>query len=228
MTNSCPQPHFKGKTFRCPHCNAHTQMLWVRLIPKGEAPSFAGYKENNFHEAACIGCGRSSLWRETDPPLISALRGSNNGEMIFPTTKTSPPHSIDLPEPCIKDYEEARSIAQASPRGAAALLRLCIQKLCKELGKSGKNINQDIAALVKDGLSVQVQQALDVVRVIGNEAVHPGVMTEEEHEAQVYSLFNLVNIIVEQMISQPKELNALFENLPVSARQAIAKRDASK
>ncbi|MFN7599434.1 MAG: DUF4145 domain-containing protein [Cereibacter sp.] len=72
-----------------------------------------------------------------------------------------------------RDYDEASTILDLSPRGAAALIRLGIQKLCKELGQAGKNINDDIGALVKDGLDVRVLQALDAVRVIGNSAVHP-------------------------------------------------------
>ena len=40
---------------------------------------------------------------------------------------------------------------------------------CGHLGESGKNINDDIAALVKKGLNLMIQQSLDVVRVIGNE-----------------------------------------------------------
>jgi hypothetical protein len=61
-----------------------------------------------------------------------------------------------------------------SPRGAAVLLRLAIHKLCKHLGESGENLYDDIASLVEKGLSPTIQKYLDVVRVIGNEAVHHG------------------------------------------------------
>jgi len=45
-----------------------------------------------------------------------------------------------------------------------------------DLGESGKDINADIGNLVKKGLSPLVQKALDTVRVVGNECVHPGTM----------------------------------------------------
>ena len=79
-----------------------------------------------------------------------------------------------MPDDIKLDYNEARTILGRSPRGAAALLRLAIQKLCKHLGQSGANINGDIKALVAAGLPPKVQEALDTVRVIGNESVHPG------------------------------------------------------
>jgi len=83
--------------------------------------------------------------------------------MVYPASPLGPSPIDGMPEVIRTDYEEARSIAEASPRAAAALLRLAVQKLCKHLGEKGENINQDIANLVKKGLSVEVKQALDIV-----------------------------------------------------------------
>ena len=44
------------------------------------------------------------------------------------------------------------------------------------LGEKGEKLDDDIANLVKRGLNPTVQKSLDIVRVIGNEAVHPGVL----------------------------------------------------
>jgi hypothetical protein len=126
-----------------------------------------------------------------------------------------------------KEYYEAALILTNSPRGAAALLRLAIQKLCIYLGGTGENANDDIAALVKKGLPVTVQQALDIVRVTGNNAVHPGQINTDDVEI-VVNLFPLVNIIVEYMISIPNKINGLYSNLPESAKSAIEKRDIKK
>ncbi|ADT88257.1 hypothetical protein vfu_B01540 [Vibrio furnissii NCTC 11218] len=104
-------------------------------------------------------------------------------------------------------------------------MRLCIQKLCKELGGKGKNINDDIAVLVKNGLPVKIQQALDVVRVVGNNAVHPGEISLEDHPQVVTALFNLINMIVDNQITQPKQVAELFAFLPENAKSAVEKRD---
>jgi hypothetical protein len=158
--------------------------------------------------------------------MFGGAIGTERGEMLYPTECTSPMPHPDLPESCLTDYEEAREIAEVSPRGAAALLRLCIQKLCKAVGQPGVNINDDIAALVKGGLSQQIQQALDVVRVVGNNAVHPGVMTLDDHADHVRTMFESVNIIVEQLITQPKKIAAVYSSLPDRARKAIERRDS--
>jgi hypothetical protein len=115
-----------------------------------------------------------------------------------------------------------------SPRGAAALLRLAIQKLCAHLGEDGKNINADISALVKKGLDQRIQQALDALRVIGNEAVHPGTMDLNDDPQTVESLFKLFNIIVDRMISEPKHIDSVYELLPADKIAGIEARDKLK
>jgi hypothetical protein len=124
-------------------------------------------------------------------------------------------------------FEEAALIVDLSARGAAALLRLAIQTLMPHLGEKGKNLNKDIGSLVKKGLEVEIQQALDVVRVIGNNAVHPGVIDLKDDKATALRLFELVNIIVERRIATPKRIAALFGGLPPTSLDAIAERDGA-
>ena len=146
-------------------------------------------------------------------------------KLLFPAKSTTVVAHEDMPADVREIFEEAASIVDLSSRGAAALMRLAIQKLMPALGEKGKDLNQDIGSLVKQGLEVEVQQALDVVRVIGNNAVHPGVIDLKDDKATALKLFELVNIIVERRISTPKRIAALFKDLPSTARDQISKRD---
>ena len=132
----------------------------------------------------------------------------------------------DLPDDIKADYEEARSIVGRSPRGSSALLRLCIQNLCIHLGLPGEKLNADIAELVTRGLPIKVQQALDIVRVVGNESVHPGQMDLRDDSKTAVMLFELINLIVDKLISESKRIESLFASLPESNRKAIEQRDS--
>jgi hypothetical protein len=166
---------------------------------------------HNLHLSKCYNCKKMAVWVHE--------------KLLFPSHKTGTQPNSDLPDEIIKDFEEARSIVDESPRGAAALLRLCVQKLCKTLGEKGENIDADIASLVKKGLNPVVQQSLDIVRVIGNESVHPGAIDLNDDRETALRLFDLVNAITEQMISHPKKVQEMYSKLPESKRQGIEKRD---
>jgi hypothetical protein len=148
--------------------------------------------------------------------------------MVYPDSSPAPLPNSDLPEDIKADYEEARSVIARSPRGACALLRLCVQKLCGSLGESGKDINSDIALLVKKGLNPKIQKSLDIVRVIGNEAVHPGQIDLRDQPATAAQLCSLINIIADAMITQPKTIESLYAGLPQSKLEQIEKRDKPK
>jgi hypothetical protein len=149
--------------------------------------------------------------------------------MIYPSGGAAPLPSPDMPEDVKQDYEEARSILSISPRAAAALLRLAVQRLCKHLGQPGENINADIAALVRQGLPVQLQKALDSLRVAGNNAVHPGQLDIYDSADLATRLFGLLNIIVDNQITQPKAIDELYGvTVPPETQQHIARRDTPR
>ncbi|RWE49360.1 MAG: DUF4145 domain-containing protein [Mesorhizobium sp.] len=177
----------------------------------------AAYKDAdilNLHAARCYNCDKISLWVYD--------------RILWPASTEAPDPNPDLPDDVRADYDEAGLVLNTSPRSAAALLRQAVQRLCVHLGEKGKNIDADIAALVQKGLDKRIQKALDVVRVIGNNAVHPGQIDLKDDRAIAEKLFGLVNLIADTLISQPKHIDAMFDSLPDGAKQAIEKRDAPK
>ncbi len=165
----------------------------------------------NLFMSQCHGCEDYTIWKRNS--------------IIFPNERYPVEPNDDMPEDIKQDFEEARLILQASPRGAAALLRLCIQKLCNHLLGKALDINTAIAELVKQGLRVDIQQALDSVRVIGNESVHPGQIDLRDEPQIAAGIFDLVNIIVEERISQPKKIAEIYSKLPTPKVAAIQQRD---
>jgi len=207
LNNFIP-PAFRKTAFNCPLCGAYAKQKWETAY-KYHVPGYHYIEE--LIVAYCDHCSKYSIWY--------------NEKMVYPFKSNAPLPNPDLPNDIKRDYEEARSIVTLSPRGASALLRLAIQKLCKHLGEKGENINNDIANLMKSGLSPKIQKSLDIVRVIGNEAVHPGQIDLNDNNKIAMSLFNLVNIIANEMITQPKEVDNLYDALPKSKREAITERD---
>ncbi len=146
--------------------------------------------------------------------------------MVVPAGTTGPLPNPDMPEDVQRDYEEARGVESRSPRAAAALLRLALQRLMPYLGKTDGGLNENIAALVREGIDADVGRAADILRVTGNNAVHPGEMNLDDDPKVVAGLFGLINLIVDDRISQPRRVNELFQGLPEGARAQIDSRDA--
>ncbi|MCY1379459.1 hypothetical protein D9M69_671820 [compost metagenome] len=94
------------------------------------------------------------------------------------------------------------------------------------MGGDGKNIDDDIATLVARGLDPQVKDALDICRVVGNNAVHPGAINVGDDPELVAQLFVLINFIVAQTIERKNTLSALMAKLPQGTKDAMARRDA--
>lgn len=201
-------PKAFATSFTCPHCGAIAQQEW--WCTDWDRSPHPDWDENPIRVGTCMHCKKSTLWIAN--------------RMYYPDTGSTPFPNPEMPENVRSLYMEAASVASKSPRGAAALLRLSIQMLCQELGEKGTNINDDIKNLVAKGLPDIVQQSLDIVRVTGNNAVHPGQIDTDDLEV-VNKLFDLLNIIVEYMIALPKRVSGLYAALPNNAIESIKKRD---
>ena len=176
-----------------------------------------GYQDTGLHIATCRHCAGQMVW------FVDA----GQPHVLYPSSISAAPlPHAEMPEDVKRDYVESREIVNASPRGAAALLRLGLQKLCVHLGGTGVNLNDDIGRFGQAGLPVQIQQALDVVRVVGNNAVHPGEISINDNPDIAQALFGLINVIVENRIAEPKRIEALYASLPHGALNAIERRDS--
>lgn len=207
-------PNKELKSFTCPHCHTIAQMLSHTHYFSDDIERFPDDDlliVNIVTICKCANCGKKILWV--------------NDDYAYPDLQPIE-SNVDMPDSVRQLYEEAGLIYTKSPRAACALLRLAIDRLCNELGEIDRDINKNIAALVKRGLSVDVQQALDIVRVVGNKAVHPGQIAFDVDSVETAeTLFTLINIIVNRLISEPKRIEAMFDKLPDSTKEAIRRRD---
>ena len=237
-----------SKSFTCPHCQVLAQQKWfnsgfaskitigimnqfyleyradIQVYEQTAISDFIGkidfvyhknlyeYFPSGFSVSNCQFCKEVSLWV--------------GNKMVYPRhTQIAPPNE-DMDSDIKELYLEASVIFNDSAKGSTALLRLALQKLLKQLGKQGKNINQDIKDLVDDGLSPKIQKALDLVRVVGNNAVHPGQIDLEDDSNIALKLFGLLNFIANELITRPNELDDLYEEtIPDNTKDHIKQRD---
>ena len=217
MAATYVKPEKEKNQYTCPHCNTLSQMdIGKHHFKSDEASTFRNgystiYLKNELIIHRCQCCGKKILWIDDT--------------YIYPDIIAEEPNA-DMPESVKQLYKEAALIYNKSPRAACALLRLAIDRLCNELGETDRDINKNIGALVKRGLSVEVQQALDVVRVVGNKAVHPGQIAIDVDDVETANvLMSLLNMIVTRMITEPKKIGVLFDKLPESVKKSIENRD---
>jgi len=238
-----------NKNFKCPHCNILSQQNWTNssqfsditkkvyrhhflesririqdyeqgviekfltLMDKQLPNSINNYFPKEVSIANCQACNNFSIWV--------------NETIVYPKQIPIEKANIDMNEDIQNLYEEASLIFLDSPKGATALLRLALQKLLEQLGKTG-NINNSIKELVKEGLNPKMQQALDIVRVVGNNAVHPGEINLDDNQEIALSLFKIINMIADDLITKPKEMDELYNDIiPEQTRTHIQTRDES-
>lgn len=223
-------PLYGSGSFNCPNCFAFSQQDWYETkfnAQEGEYcieaelttthPNFPNLGVNGFRidnlsaMSICYQCGEISIWID--------------GKMVHPRSSMAPLPNPDMPADVLKIYNEAREVSNLSSRASTALLRLALEKLLPQVGAQKGKIDNMIGELVAKGLPKEVEKALDSLRVIGNEAVHPGTIDLEDNADIAYALFKLLNVVVDRMITQRKEIDEIYNLIPEGKLKGINNRN---
>lgn len=205
-TEKIEPPEFEKRAFHCPHCGVYAAQGFFNMkYPNGNYMP-------RLYLSYCEHCRDFIIWLDKN--------------QIYPRTTSVESVNEDLNDEIKSLYSEASLILNDSPRAAAALLRLALQKLCIQLGEKGENINDDIGELVKKGLTPKVQEAMDSLRIVGNNAVHPGEINLDENPNIAKYMFSLLNFIADQTLTRKKEIDEIYKKLPKLAIEGIKKRDS--
>ncbi|WP_432477197.1 DUF4145 domain-containing protein [Nocardioides sp. GXQ0305] len=200
-------PRLRGESFACPYCEAFAQQDWDHLYSNGNV--------TGVERATCHACGKTSLWLVVE-----------GGILLWPRQlKGGVPAAEDMPAEVRTVYNEARAVVDASPRSAAALLRLALEGLLADLYPSEGNLNDRIGAAAAAGLSQTVVNSMDVLRFNGNAAIHE--ISREDSADTAASLFAILNLVVERLITEPRRIAQMHAALPPGVLAQIEKRDGA-
>ena len=214
-------PELNKDAFNCPICRVYAHQTWKTNVAFGSIyiESY-GSQQFNSHGifldlsvSICSHCSKKVLWYKD--------------KMILPRNMTVPEPSEDLPQKIKEIYIEAGKVVVDSPRAAGALMRLALEKLLKEINKNELKLNENVNKLIGTGIPEQLAKALTILRVNGNDIMHTGEIKILEKKDDVLYLFDLFNMIVEELITRPKKINESYSKIPESIRKQIEK-DTSK
>lgn len=209
--------------FTCPYCDVTATQKWYGNERAVEAHRVFDDEANEesvqffgsvLHEetisewlfSRCESCKQIAVW--------------HNDEMIHPFSCPVDEPNADMPESIKNRYIEASKVVALSPVSAAALLRLALQLLLKEVlqNESSESIYADIQKLKTRPIDSNLVRAFDIIRISGNESVHPGTLDLNENKDDAYYLFDLLNMICDQFFTQPRKMQEMYEKMPESKR----------
>jgi hypothetical protein len=215
-------PDISKSIWTCPYCQATVQQFDLGIVIQFTS-SFPHqpYYETLFNGTQCSHCARVMIWhidssesgflqRQNQKLYLQHTdSGSIKAKIIYPETRSigeSP--NEDIPPEIQKIYEEARAVAPHSLRAANALLRTVLEKMVIGNGGEGAKLYHKIKNLAdKNVITGQWAETLQNVRILGNEAAHPGEINfdEEVDAAFTNSIFSCINAFAQQTYTRKRE-----------------------
>lgn len=234
-------PVDESTAFVCPKCGDKSRNLDVPLMVKVREAHNINYEafsdviEYSFHgqelvanpimlaewsAAVCLGCRTSSVWRM--------------GKLIYPRPAASIQPHAELSETARELFIEATDVLPLSPRAAAALARASMEAQLKHLlpNSTARDLQQRIGEL-QEHVRPHLWKLLTTLRVVGNDVLHSnadGAVALDVTGADadvIVPLLGAINMLVEEVVTQPREAEALYEKIPKGKRDA-AEQAAAK
>ena len=142
--------------------------------------------------------------------------------MIYPIDSNVSKPNGDMPDNVKSVYYEAKSVLNISPKSACALLRLALEMLLNELDIGGRTLNDKINNYCNDfDSNNRLIKAFHLLRIVGNEAVHPGVIDINDNEDIARAMFEILNEIVDETITKKDKMDAIFEYITKEKTNSI-------
>jgi hypothetical protein len=142
-------------------------------------------------------------------------------QLVWPKGTTSLESTLDASADVPEDSRKISQTLDASLRGAAALLRVATEKLCKELGDSEQQPRPAITPLLQEEVDARVLKVLEAMRVIESNAMPSDHVSVRDDRATAETLSGLVNLICEKMMIEPRQLQALYTKVREGAQNGI-------
>lgn len=243
MPSRQQKPKHGYSSFNCPRCGALAAQTFHPLnYQNGNSflsvadPSFRHWNGTNWEEidpvwsrSLCFACKKSALW--------------TGQKLVFPDpaldeAESAPKRSEDLSPIVATLYDEAVAVLPHSRRAAAALCRAAMEQLAKQLTPElppGVKLDGRLVALSKT-VSTATLQALNIVRHVGNTALHgekdgdeSAVMYLDEDDSSIAEVFFLaINALADEKITQPRRIQDLYETLPETTRNSFEAKTAAQ
>ena len=206
-------PQMGEDAFHCPRCGAYSHQNWRNLCWSHGRAGVEQILEGKI--GLCAKCEKYHVWIKQD--------------MVYPASSSAPKPTDDMPDEVRDDFNEARQIVDDSPKAAAALLRLAMEKLVQDLTENeDQSLYAGIGELVEEELiDERIQKALDSVRVTGNDYVHAGEIYSPDDRETAIRLFELANVIVELTITRENMIKEAYSEIPENKMDGIEQRDGN-
>jgi hypothetical protein len=233
MSSQDIEPRLGAESFSCPHCNAPANQDWYSLFLKPEnadevlvltpeTVTVRTQSKNEWNditeidqfverlkrnEVTYVYQKHSQSLKVKMANLHLSSCPSCTGFALWVGERLTFPINLDkTPALAEEDFEEAAAILNKSPRGATALMRVCIQKLVPLLKQNGKYLDTSMSSLVRKGLEVDIQQAMEVLQILGNDLVQPtNLNTQEDKEMALRFVDSLKAILERRMLKKDGE-----------------------